>query len=157
MERPGGLRRLGPIGCVKEKRSQPSKARDLYVSTLFVGRRRYVEFTCDLWWVLSAAHGLVDPDDCLEPYDVALKDQSRARRRAWRRGLSAGRRLVVRRCSRRSTDMLSRGPVTSSRSMLEPSIATSALSRDSRRAAASCLFRLPTCQSANSRGCLFFL
>jgi hypothetical protein len=83
MEQPGGPRRLGLIGCVKEKRSQPSKARDLYVSTLFVGRRRHVEFTCDFWWVLSAAHGLVDPDACLEPYDVTLKDQSRARRRAW--------------------------------------------------------------------------
>src|SRR5262245_25973133 len=83
MERAGRVRRFGLIGCVKEKRSQPSKARDLYVSTLFVGRRRYVESTCDRWWVLSAAHGLVDPDACLEPYDVTLKDQSRARRRAW--------------------------------------------------------------------------
>jgi hypothetical protein len=83
IEKSGGLRRLGLIGCVKEKRSHPSKARDLYVSTLFVGRRRYVEFACDLWWVLSAAHGLVDPDSCLEPYAFTLKDQSRARRRAW--------------------------------------------------------------------------
>jgi hypothetical protein len=51
-------RRIGLVGCVKDKVNVPTKARDLYVSPLFVGRRRYVERTCDQWWILSAAHGL---------------------------------------------------------------------------------------------------
>ena len=49
---------------------------------LFAGRRRYVERTCDSWWILSAVHGLVAPDDALEPYDVTLNDASRAERRS---------------------------------------------------------------------------
>lgn len=76
-------RRIGLVGCVKQKRSVPSPARDLYVSNLFLGRRAYVECSCDTWWVLSAAHGLVHPGQVLEPYDVTLKNASRAERRRW--------------------------------------------------------------------------
>ena len=36
-------RRIGLVGCVKEKAGTARPARDLYVSTLFVGRRAYVE------------------------------------------------------------------------------------------------------------------
>ena len=61
----------------------PNLAKDLYTSTLFVGRRRYVERHCDEWWILSAEHGLVHPDMLLEPYDVALKGQSRPALRQW--------------------------------------------------------------------------
>jgi hypothetical protein len=76
-------RRVGLVGCVKAKRSVPAPARDLYTSALFAGRRRYVEATCDEWWILSAEHGLVDPDTELAPYDLALKNQSPAARRVW--------------------------------------------------------------------------
>ena len=76
-------RRIGLVGCVKQKGSRPAPARELYESTLFVGRRRYVERTCDEWWILSAQHGLVHPDDRLEPYDLALKAMARPQRREW--------------------------------------------------------------------------
>ena len=71
------------MGCVKRKAAAPRPARDLYTSALFVGRRRYVEQSCSEWWILSALHGLVSPEDVLEPYDVTLKDASAAGRRAW--------------------------------------------------------------------------
>jgi cytoplasmic iron level regulating protein YaaA (DUF328/UPF0246 family) len=32
----------------------------------------YAEKTCDRWYVLSAKHGLVRPDDMIEPYDLRL-------------------------------------------------------------------------------------
>jgi len=51
-------------------------AKDLYVSTLFFGRRSFVERSCGQWWILSAEHGLVHPDEVLGPYDVTLKDAS---------------------------------------------------------------------------------
>lgn len=85
-ERPG-RRRIGLVGCVKEKAGHARPARDLYTSTLFTGRRRYVEASCDEWWVLSAVHGLVHPDEVLEPYDVALKSASRRERRHWTAGV----------------------------------------------------------------------
>lgn len=75
--------RIGLVGCVKEKRATPSRAKDLYTSTLFAGRRRYVERSCDSWWILSAQHGLIHPDQVLAPYDLALKGQPRAALRSW--------------------------------------------------------------------------
>jgi hypothetical protein len=75
--------RIGLVGCVKSKLTVASPARDLYTSTLFVGRRRFVEASCDRWFILSAKHGVVDPDAILEPYDETLKTASRAARRAW--------------------------------------------------------------------------
>lgn len=75
--------RVGLVGCVKSKRVHACPARDLYISPLFVGRRRHVERTCDAWFVLSARHGLVHPDDRLETYDVTLNAMNRSARRAW--------------------------------------------------------------------------
>jgi hypothetical protein len=76
-------RRIGLVGCVKSKLPYPAPARDLYTSSLFRGRRAYVERTCDGWFVLSAKHGLVEPDRMVEPYDETLKDADRAHRRRW--------------------------------------------------------------------------
>jgi hypothetical protein len=75
--------RIGLVGCVKSKRASSALARDLYTSPLFLGRRRWVEATCDRWFVLSALHGLVEPDWELAPYDMTLKDASDAERHAW--------------------------------------------------------------------------
>ena len=54
--------RVGLVGCVKKKGSSPAPAGDLYISPLFIGRRRFVEASCDRWFILSALHGLLDPD-----------------------------------------------------------------------------------------------
>lgn len=75
--------RIGLVGCVKSKLPHPAPARDLYVSALFRGRRAHVESSCDRWFILSAKHGLVEPDRVLDPYDETLKAASEARRRRW--------------------------------------------------------------------------
>jgi len=75
--------RIGLVGCVKSKRPGSAPARDLYTSPLFRGRKRWVERTCDRWFVLSALHGLVEPARELPPYDTTLKDASVAERYAW--------------------------------------------------------------------------
>lgn len=85
----GTVRRIGLVGCVKEKGVTPTAARDLYRSTLFAGRRAYVERSCDEWWILSAEHGLVHPDDVLEPYDVTLNIMGRSAKRRWSDGVLA--------------------------------------------------------------------
>ena len=77
------FRRVGLVGCVKQKSASPRQARDLYVSALFIGRRECVERTCSEWWILSALHGLTSPDEVVEPYDVTLQDAGRAGRREW--------------------------------------------------------------------------
>lgn len=82
-------RRIGLVGCVKEKATTARPAQDLYVSTLFAGRRAFVERTCDEWWILSAEHGLVHPTQFLAPYDASLKGASRALLRRWSAGVMA--------------------------------------------------------------------
>jgi hypothetical protein len=79
--------RIGLVGCVKSKRPTACAARDLYSSPLFLGRRRWVERTCDEWFVLSAKHGLLQPEEVIEPYDVSLVDAPVDVRRSWARSV----------------------------------------------------------------------
>ncbi len=71
------------LGCVKSKRSEAAAARDLYTSPLFARRRRYAETGGRPWYVLSARHGLVLPEEVIAPYDVHLAGQSASYRAAW--------------------------------------------------------------------------
>jgi hypothetical protein len=71
------------IGCVKSKQSAPLPARDLFASPLFSRRRSYAELSMRPWFILSAKHGLVEPDEILAPYDTYLPDQSAIYRTAW--------------------------------------------------------------------------
>ncbi len=71
------------LGCVSQKGPAAVAARDLYVSTLFRLRRAYAETLGFPWFILSAKHGLVRPDEIVEPYDVRLSDLSAADRRGW--------------------------------------------------------------------------
>jgi hypothetical protein len=79
--------RVGLVGCVKSKQAGAAPARELYTSPLFRGRRAWVERSCDSWFILSAKHGLVEPDRVLSPYDETLTDLPRAARRAWSVGV----------------------------------------------------------------------
>lgn len=58
------------VGCGKAKRSRPAPARDLYIGSLFVATRRYAEARGEPWFVASGGHGLLLPDQVLEPYDA---------------------------------------------------------------------------------------
>jgi hypothetical protein len=71
------------VGCVKRKQPIAAPAKDLYVSSLFQKERAYAESAGVPWFILSAQHGLVAPDDVLEPYDLRLSTTSREYRREW--------------------------------------------------------------------------
>ena len=77
--------KIGLVGCVKSKQSRAAPAKDLYVSPLFRGRRKWVERSCSRWLILSALHGLVEPDAMLEPYDMTLVTASSDQRHQWAR------------------------------------------------------------------------
>ena len=68
---------------MKGKRRSAAPAGDLYTSSLFVGRRRFVLGSCDRWFILSTLHGLLDPEQTIEPYDRSLLDVGSGERRAW--------------------------------------------------------------------------
>lgn len=71
------------VGCVKTKLAQGAAAKDLYVSDYFTKMRAYAEASGRPWFILSAEHGLVGPEDWLEPYERYLPDTSRDYRLAW--------------------------------------------------------------------------
>jgi hypothetical protein len=60
------------IGCGKSKLARRAPARELYTGSLFVMARRYAEASGQLWAILSAKHGLLLPDQHLDPYDDKL-------------------------------------------------------------------------------------
>ena len=80
-------KRIRLVGCVKSKLSRPARARDLYTSLLFVGRRRWVKRTCESWFILSAKYGLAAPEQLVAPYDETLARMTREERRAWSRAV----------------------------------------------------------------------
>ena len=71
------------VSCVSKKRSNRAPARDLYLSDWFIKARTYVEAFGVPWFILSAEHGLVAPDEPLEPYEKTLNTMSVSDRRRW--------------------------------------------------------------------------
>ncbi len=71
------------VGCVKTKLAHAAPAKDLYVSDYFSKMRGYAESTGLPWFILSAEHGLVRPDEWLEPYERYLPNTSRSYRSSW--------------------------------------------------------------------------
>ena len=76
-------------GCVKTKLPGRHRARNLYRSDLFLGRRRYAESQGVPWFILSAKYGLLAPDDEVDSYDVALIELSPNERAEWVRRVLA--------------------------------------------------------------------
>lgn len=64
--------RVGLVGCSATKVTHAATARSLYASALFRKASAHAEGACDRWYVLSALHGLVHPDQILSPYDHTL-------------------------------------------------------------------------------------
>lgn len=71
------------VSCVGQKLNRAAAAADLYQSDWFKKAREYVELERHPWFILSALHGLVKPDQIISPYNVTLKGQKKADRRAW--------------------------------------------------------------------------
>lgn len=81
----GGAVDVVLVGCVKRKLARPAPAQDLYTSALFRKERAYAESTGAAWFILSAEHGLVEPTQVLEPYELRLSTLPRAQRLIWGR------------------------------------------------------------------------
>jgi len=71
------------IGCTGPKTSRPTQARHLYRTALFRARLAYAEANYDAVFIVSARHGLVHPNQVIEPYDLSLTSLSARARRAW--------------------------------------------------------------------------
>jgi hypothetical protein len=52
---------------------------------LFIKARAYVERSSSPWFILSAEHGLLDPEAVVAPYEKTLNDLGVRERREWAR------------------------------------------------------------------------
>jgi hypothetical protein len=79
--------RVALVSCVKAKRTSAAPAGDLYTSQLFRALRAYAVTHADAWYVLSAEHGLLRPDQVVAPYQRTLKAMPKRERIAWATGV----------------------------------------------------------------------
>ena len=70
--------RVAFVGCGASKVDvdEPIPAKDLYDSNYHYLKREYSETTCDAWYIVSAEHGVLSPDEEVEPYDASLNPES---------------------------------------------------------------------------------
>lgn len=74
------------ISCVKSKKDTASQAKDIYTSALFKGMYSYAKkLNPKSIFILSAMHGLLHPDQIIEPYEKTLNNMSADEQRAWAR------------------------------------------------------------------------
>ena len=71
------------VSCVGQKLPGPSPARELYTSVWFLKARAYVNRKGQPWFILSAKHGLVHPDEDITRYDLTLNTMKKAERCEW--------------------------------------------------------------------------
>ena len=71
------------VSCVKTKGPGAAMAKNVYTSVWFQKVRAYVEKKAHPWRILSARHGLVHPEQVIQPYERTLNTMSVAARRKW--------------------------------------------------------------------------
>lgn len=84
-----GVQTVCLIACTSRKGLYPAPAEFIYRSPLFAAGRNYAEHRTDLWFILSAKHGLLSPSDVVAPYNESLHSLDEARREAWANGVYA--------------------------------------------------------------------
>jgi len=77
------MARIVLVGCSKKKQKITSRAADLYTSPRFLKAKRFAESHSDRWYVLSAKHGLLLPNDEIAPYDLSLDMMDVQERARW--------------------------------------------------------------------------
>lgn len=71
------------VACAARKHEGVHAAKDLYDSALFQKSRRFAESRADIWYILSAKHGLLDPEKRIGKYDNTLNTMSKLERADW--------------------------------------------------------------------------
>jgi hypothetical protein len=74
---------IGLVAACSQMLAVPAPARLLYVSPLFVKASRYASRAYPAWFILSAAHGLLDPDSVVTPVNFALTRLHKEDRHVW--------------------------------------------------------------------------
>lgn len=82
-------RRVAVLAPARTKLAQAAPAAQLYASPLFRAAVAYALAHDDAVYILSPKHGLLTPEQVIEPYDVNLNARPPAERAAWGAAVSA--------------------------------------------------------------------
>ncbi len=77
--------RIALISCGKQKRRGCHPAKDLYISARFLMAMKHASGKFDKVFILSAKHGLLDPEKRIRSYDLELAQLSVEERTSWGR------------------------------------------------------------------------
>lgn len=83
------------VACVKPAAARPCAAKDLYTSALFKKQRAHAERLGVPWFIISAEHGLVAPDEWLAPYQRDLAQSPASYLAAWGTWVAARLELLA--------------------------------------------------------------
>lgn len=78
-----GSEQIYLVSCVGKKLASAAPAKDLYTSAWFKKARCFVENQGAEWFVLSAKHGLISPEQKIEPYERTLNRMKKKEREQW--------------------------------------------------------------------------
>lgn len=87
------MRRIALVSCSKQKCSHSASAQHLYTSALFKAASAYASRIGSEWYILSAKHGLVAPEETLEPYDLCLEQLTKPQQEVWAKKVTE--RIVI--------------------------------------------------------------
>jgi hypothetical protein len=76
------------VACSAQKAPAAAPAMSLYVSPWFRAARAAAEASGAPWLILSARHGVLDPKEVIEPYDLTLATMPPRERARWRMRVS---------------------------------------------------------------------
>lgn len=82
--------RFALISCSKSKLETEAPARDLYTGQLFRKAVAWAERQQLQWFVVSALHGLLLPDQTVSPYNYTVKNLRVRERQQWAHTVVAG-------------------------------------------------------------------
>ena len=80
--------KIALIACVKEKKSEPCAAREMYISQSFKAWMNYAEsWGANQIYILSGKYGLLELEEKIAPYNVNLNMAKSEERQSWSLGV----------------------------------------------------------------------
>ena len=71
------------VACGVKKAARPMTASMLYIGSFFRANREYASRVADRWYILSAKHGVLHPDQVIRPYDCSIAAFTADEREQW--------------------------------------------------------------------------
>lgn len=77
------MRQITLVACVSRKLEYPAPAAELYQGQWWTAAKGFAQMRPGSWYALSARHGIVEPNQVLDPYDETLIGKPKPERIRW--------------------------------------------------------------------------